>query len=277
MHKGQLKVTLVDEIVDLPAVAIARLNLLKVYLGYRTCYSKDTDPLKMVGCGERHIELVGHTPAEVDAAHMSVTKMEKLIADCVASGHEAELEHGTLTFHVSGVSRALTHQQVRHRLASYGQQSQRYVKMDDLEVIIPPSIENHENPEVLSRFTDLINQIEDYYSFAISQGIKPEDARYVTPQAATSAITISMNFRSLRNLFSLRCCNRAQWEIRNLASQMLDICQRYYPVIFADSGAKCIHLGKCPEGKHMCAHPQFLELRRALTAKEPVTEDGHVN
>lgn len=271
MQIGKLKVTLIDTITGMSPIELARLNLLKVYLGYRTCYSDIINPVEMAGC-DTCVELMGHNQQQITESRELMSRVEKLIKKCVDMGHDAELEHGSLTFHVSGVSRALTHQLVRHRIASYGQQSQRYVKFDDLEVIVPDSIKNHENKRVHEEYEKLVKQIEKFYLFATKHGIPAEDARYALPNATTSAITFSMNFRSLLNFFSLRCCNRAQWEIREMANQMLTLCQNYYPVIFSDAGAKCIRLGHCPEKQMQCADPKYLDKRKRTASSDGTTK-----
>lgn len=177
------------------------------------------------------------------------------ISTVVASGHESPLEHVKFTFAIEGVSRALTHQLVRHRIASFSQQSQRYVKESDFDYIMPPSIEKH--PVAKELFERLMNDIQKGYLNLISclrdQGVNGEsanqDARFLLPQAAESKIVVTMNCRELIHFFKLRCCSRAQWEIRCLAYAMLKICQEQLPCVFAGVGAKCDLLKYCPEGE----------------------------
>ncbi|MDO5707127.1 MAG: FAD-dependent thymidylate synthase [Andreesenia angusta] len=188
-------------------------------------------------------------------------------------GHESPIEHISFTFAVEGVSRALTHQLVRHRLASYSQQSQRYVKLEQFEYIVPPSIEKDEDAreiyiKTMEEIQERYNQIADiltdkHYKEFIEHGIDEkkamnmaskkaiEDARYIFPNACETKIVITMNARSLKNFFEHRCCERAQWEIRRLATEMLKIVKEIAPTIFKSSGPLCIS-GPCPEGKMTC-------------------------
>jgi thymidylate synthase (FAD) len=183
-----------------------------------------------------------------------IAKQEEFIKHVAASGHESPLEHVKFTFAVEGVSRALTHQLVRHRIASYSQQSQRYVKESDFDYIIPPSIER--DKEMLEEFLEVMSVIQKSYNNIIEkfkrkgkEGEKAnQDARFILPQAAETKIVVTMNCRQLLHFFKERCCARAQWEIRDLAERMLKIAKETLPFIFSDSGAKCESLGYCPEG-----------------------------
>jgi thymidylate synthase (FAD) len=183
-----------------------------------------------------------------------LVKQEEFVRQVVSSGHESPLEHVKFTFAVEGVSRALTHQLVRHRLASYSQQSQRYVKESDFDYIVPPSIEADE--EMMSEYARTMREIQSSYTRLLKafekKGIKGEkanqDARFVLPQASETKILVTMNCRELMHFFKERCCTRAQWEIRALAEEMLAICKQKLPAVFNDSGAKCVPLGYCPEG-----------------------------
>ena len=134
-------------------------------------------------------------------------------------GHHSVIEHAVFTFSVEGVSRALTHQLVRHRVASFSQQSQRYVSMDSATYVTPHTIEGNADAEKL--FDSVMDDIWDAYKKLEGMGIPAEDARYLLPNGCTTNITITMNARELLHFFSLRCCNRAQWEIREMADQML--------------------------------------------------------
>lgn len=184
-----------------------------------------------------------------------IKKQEDFVAKIVSSGHESPLEHVKFTFAVEGVSRALTHQLVRHRIASYSQQSQRYVKESNFDYIIPPSIEKDEVSK--REFVRIMSEIQRSYQFLIDKFKEKgtageranEDARYVLPQAAESKIVITMNCRELLCFFKQRCCARAQWEIRELAYKMLSICKEELPSIFHKAGAKCEAFGFCPEGE----------------------------
>ena len=154
------------------------------------------------------------------------------IQNVIKLGHESVIEHASITFKISGVSRSLTHQLVRHRLASYTQESQRYVKQSDFIFVVPESIED--KPELYEKYENLMFEINRLYQLFIDAGIKREDARYILPNACTTSIWVTMNFRELRNFFKLRCENTAQWEIRDLAKKMLKDCYDRFPVIFED-------------------------------------------
>lgn len=180
-------------------------------------------------------------------------KMGEFLRRLIRSGHESPLEHAKFTFAIEGVSRVLTHQLVRHRIASYSQQSQRYVRMDDFDFVIPPSIE--ENKEAREEFLRLMEEIRKGYvkirkCLEKTKGNSAEeDARFVLPQAVETKIVVTMNVRELLHFFRERCCARAQWEIRELAERMLAICKEHLPAVFEDAGAKCEYLGYCPEGR----------------------------
>ncbi len=182
-------------------------------------------------------------------------KQADFVRQVAAAGHESPLEHVKCTFAIGGVSRALTHQLVRHRLASYSQQSQRYVKASPFEYIVPPSIDT--DADMRAMYIETMDRIQDSYdrltqAFA-DKGIKGEranqDARYVLPQAAASSIVVTMNCRELIHFFGERCCSRAQWEIRNVADKMLEQCRQRLPAVFEGAGPKCLNLGFCPEGE----------------------------
>ena len=177
----------------------------------------------------------------------------------LASGHESVAEHASFTFAISGVSRALTHQLVRHRIASFSQQSQRYVNMDGFEYVIPESIRNHEKTwgedgkvDVAKWYTNVMEGLSEFYHCLLSYGIPEEDARYILPNACCTNIVVTMNARELRHFFALRCCTRAQWEIREMADKMLELCKEVAPRLFESAGASCVLTGRCPEGKKSC-------------------------
>ena len=217
------------------------------------------------------VELLYHTPdperavataarlcyAPVGATELMETmteeKIRKVLTTIMAGGHFSTLEHASYTFAIDGVSRALTHQLVRHRLASYNQQSQRYVKFaDGLDTIKPESIAANEKANAL--FDEMIEKTVEAYQAFLEAGIPAEDARYILPNAAETKIVVTMNIRELLHFFSLRCCNRAQWEIRELAWKMLELARPTAPFIFADAGPGCVR-GACPEGKMTCGEP----------------------
>lgn len=180
-------------------------------------------------------------------------KIRKVLTTIMSSGHFSTLEHASYTFAVEGVSRALTHQLVRHRLASYNQQSQRYVKFkEEPPIVRPASVDT--NPEAAQAFDEAIDACWQAYDKLVQAGVPAEDARYILPNACETKIVVTMNIRELMHFFSNRCCNRAQWEIRELAHRMLELARPTAPFVFADAGAPCVR-GACPEGKMTCGNP----------------------
>lgn len=166
----------------------------------------------------------------------------------VEMGHHSVIEHASFTFSIEGVSRSLTHQLVRHRIASFSQQSQRYVPMNNPTYVIPETVKA--DPELKKVYEDTMKEIWGSYNKLVER-IPPEDARYVLPNGCTTNITVTMNARELFHFFTLRCCNRAQWEIRHLADEMLRQCKIVSPIIFSNAGPPCVR-EKCPEGKLSC-------------------------
>lgn len=184
---------------------------------------------------------------------MTEAQVDKVLNTILGSGHFSTLEHASFTFAIDGVSRALTHQLVRHRLASYNQQSQRYVKYNDgIETIKPASVK--ENPQAEAVFDQAISAATDAYKKLLDMGIPAEDARFLLPNAAETKIVVTMNARELLHFFNHRCCNRAQWEIREMAWKMVELVKPLAPRVFAKAGAPCI-AGPCPEGKMCCGNP----------------------
>ena len=205
---------------------------------------------------------------------LSDDKVESFIDMIVSIGHESVVEHVSFTFGIEGISRACSHQLVRHRIASYSQKSQRYVSENGFEFITPPAVA--EIPEAKSEYDRIIAGItEGYEKLAglltdkhtaefIAQGLDEktarskasklanEDARFILPNACETKIVVTMNVRSLFNFFRHRCCNRAQWEIRAVANEMLRQCMEVAPHIFSHAGPSCIAEGRCPEGKMTC-------------------------
>ncbi|HEY4695435.1 MAG TPA: FAD-dependent thymidylate synthase [Candidatus Hydromicrobium sp.] len=180
-------------------------------------------------------------------------EIKKLVRFVIKSGHHSTTEHINFTFAIEGVSRALTHQLVRHRIASYNQQSQRYVKFkDNFEYITPPSIEKDKDSR--EKFEGLISNIHSLYKELLDSGIEAEDARYILPNASETKIIVTMDGRELLHFFTVRCCNRAQWEIRGLATKMLKLVKKIAPVVFEKAGPNCLK-GLCQEGKFKCENP----------------------
>lgn len=199
-------------------------------------------------------------------------------------GHQSPIEHISFTFGIEEVSRTLLAQITRHRIASFSVQSQRYVKEKQFSFVTPPEIAADEQASALYQQTmqDTHNAYirlaeileEKHYQTFIGQGIEEkkaknmaqkkaiEDARFVLPNACDTKMILTMNARSLLNFFTLRCCNRAQWEIRDVATQMLRLVRPIAPTIFAKAGPGCLR-GTCPEGKMTCGKIQ--EVRRAFS------------
>ena len=237
------------------------------------------------------VELLSHTPepekyiaaaaklcyanADVDTLldGLDEKKTHDFIEMLSSIGHESPIEHVSFTFAVEGISRACSHQLVRHRIASYSQQSQRYVAMDNFEYVTPPEIA--ELPEAAELFEEeMKHAAESYERLAelltekhtktfIAEGMDEktarqrarkkanEDARFVLPNACTTKIIVTMNARTLMHFFRLRCCDRAQWEIREVAREMLRLAAGVAPTLFAKAGPSCVN-GSCTEGKMSC-------------------------
>lgn len=175
------------------------------------------------------------------------------------SGHDSVLEHASFTFEIKGVSRVLLAQLTRHRIASFTVLSQRYVDQHDRTYVMPETIRDNELTSSL--FADVVSQLDDIYEKLIRAGIPKEDARYILPQCITTDLVMTMNARELGHFFSLRCCNRAQTEIRLLADKMLQIVVKDHPELFKSAGPGCVR-GHCPEAKP-CGHPRNPEEWRA--------------
>ena len=189
----------------------------------------------------------------------SPDKVGKFLDILVELGHQSPMEHVSFTFAIEGVSRALTHQLVRHRIASYSQQSQRYVIENEFAYIVPPSIEK--NPEAKALFEEQMDQIQEAYN-KLASLVHREDARYVLPNACETKIICTFNTRSLYNFLRHRSCERAQWEIRKLANKMLAEVKLVAPTLFAKAGPACIAEGHCPEGKMSCGRIEKLQKKK---------------
>ena len=184
--------------------------------------------------------------------NLTAEKVESFIKKLTDLGHQSPLEHCTFTFGIEGVSRALSHQLVRHRIASYSQKSQRYVNEGGFEYVTPPSIAEDEG--IAFWYKEYMKAADSYYRELVDAGIPAEDARFVLPNACETKIVVTMNIRSLLHFFEERCCHRAQWEIRAMANEMLDICKKVAPTLFAKAGASCVR-DRCKEGKMSCGKP----------------------
>ena len=205
-------------------------------------------------------------------------------------GHASPIEHASFTFGIEGVSRTLLAQITRHRIASFSVQSQRYVRLDDFRYVIPPEIEAipeakaafiESMNEDAQRYLDLVQKLEDGHTARLMAEGMPEkqarakaskqaneDARFVLPNACETKMVVTMNARSLQNFFHLRCCSRAQWEIRALAEEMLRLVYPVAPHLFAKAGPACVS-GPCPEGKMCCGRTAEVRARYAALKGEP--------
>lgn len=202
-------------------------------------------PLETIYRAARQCYSVGSV-ANMEPA--SRDKMAELVQRCIRSGHTSVLEHASFTFAISGVSRALSHQLVRHRLASYSQSSQRHVKVEDLEYVCPPSLCD-ETSAGRAYFLDSLERAVHAYQAMIADSVPAEDARFVLPNATATNIVMTMNCRELLHFIEERCCNNAQWEIHDLAWEMRDILDGMLPEVFETAGPKCWRMGFCPEEK----------------------------
>ena len=194
---------------------------------------------------------------------LTLDEAREIIRQVLSYGHESVIEHANFTFFVEEVSRSLTHQLVRHRIASYTQQSMRYADLTKSRgyFIKPESIAK--NQDLSKSFDETMAKSKDVYDLFIAKGVPPEDARFVLPIATQTKIAITMNARELRRFFELRCCLRSQWEIRELADKILEICRSVAPSLFENAGPSCVRLGYCPEAGLACGKlDQVLEKYR---------------
>lgn len=225
-----------------------------------------------------------YSPSSIEDLRQGLTdeKAASFVDMLSEIGHESPIEHAVFTFGIEGVSRSLLAQLTRHRIASYSVQSQRYVSENSFEYVIPPEIEAI--PQAREIFVKAMEQDREQYE-QLSEILKKkhkaeltdegmdeksaeraaekkaiEDARFVLPNACTTKMIVTMNARSLQNLFAHRCCNRAQWEIRELAEKMLVLCLQAAPHLFKRSGPPCIR-GGCPEGKMTCGKISEVRIR----------------
>ena len=213
--------------------------------------SHTPEPEKVIAIAAR----LCYSKAGIDELEKNFTdeKIKSFLQKIIDLGHESVLEHVSFTFGIEGISRACSHQLVRHRIASYSQQSQRYVNFDNIEYVIPDSIKDR--PEINKKFQKLMEEISKFYKEMLDNEIPAEDARFILPNACTTKIIVTMNLRELKHFFRLRCCNRAQWEIRNLAIEMLKILKNKIPILFSQMGPACLN-GPCPEGIMSCGQIQ---------------------
>ncbi len=178
--------------------------------------------------------------------------MIRLIRQVIASGHTSTLEHASFTFSIEGVSRVTEIQLIRHRIgSSYSIQSGRYVKRGEAQYVVPPAILGSDK-KILTKVKKHFENTQKLYNELIDLGIKAEDARYCQPQSLKTKIVLTMNVRALMHFFNLRCCRRAQWEIQEVARQILKIVKKKAPIIFENAGPSCVSSGVCWEGNMSC-------------------------
>ena len=229
-----------------------------------TLLTHTPEPEKLIACAAK----LCYSSSNIDDLMENLTdeNVSKFLNMLFSLGHESPIEHATFTFGIEGISRACANQLVRHRIASYSQKSQRYVNETQFEYVTPEVIENL--PVAKEMFDELMTRIQcDYEDLRelikedlMKKGMDEkaaekkanEDARFVLPNACTTSIIVTMNIRSLFNFFKHRCCNRAQWEIREVATEMWKQCMGVAPTIFKHAGPDCITKGKCSEGKMTC-------------------------
>lgn len=233
------------------------------------------------------VELLTHTPepelvvaaaARLCYSNSSIESLldksrverEAFLEKITSLGHLSVLEHVSFSFGVEGISRACSHQLVRHRMASYSQQSQRYVShRQRFEAVIPESIA--QDPELRQHYDALLDQIHAFYAELLEAGVPAEDARFVLPNAATTKIVVTMNGRELLHFFTLRTCRRAQWEIQQLAQKMLLLIKPLAPILFMSAGPGCVR-GDCPEGDMTCG--QIGAVRAEFKALDKAPEES---
>jgi thymidylate synthase (FAD) len=209
-----------------------------------------------------------YSPSDIESLKEKIEAKDQrsFVEKLMKMGHMTPIEHASFTFAIEGISRACSHQLVRHRLASYSQQSQRYVSEETgFDYIIPPVIK--EDKELKKYFNDFMAEAQNVYNHIVKKlnekGVKGEsanqDARFALPNAAETKIIVTMNARELLHFFRLRCCNRAQWEIRQMAEKMLKLAKKASPVIFEKAGPGCLY-APCPEGEYTCG--KIMEVRK---------------
>ncbi|MEF9984268.1 MAG: FAD-dependent thymidylate synthase [Oscillospiraceae bacterium] len=236
------------------------------------------EPVKTVAAAAK----LCYSSSSIDTLMENLTdeKAESFVEMLSEMGHESPIEHASFTFAIEGVSRSLLAQITRHRIASYSVQSQRYVKEKSFEYVIPHEIEAI--PEAKKSFVETMEMLQNsyesltailskkHYETFLESGMDEktakrsaekkaiEDARFVLPNACTTKMIVTMNARSLINFFNQRCCNRAQWEIQELADMMLAEVKKVALPLFKFAGPSCVK-GACPEGKMSCG--KALEMR----------------
>lgn len=240
--------------------------------------SHSPNPEKVIACASK----LCYSNSSIDDLYDGLTEeaSANFVEKLASFGHASPIEHVSFTFGIEGVSRTLLAQITRHRIASFSVQSQRYVKLDQFEYITPPEIEK--NPKAKAVFIDMMEKdlkayielcdilSKSHYEEFIKKGIPEkkaasmaekkanEDARFVLPNACETKMIITMNARSLMNFFAHRCCDRAQWEIKELADEMLKIVYKIAPTLFVSAGPPC-YKKSCPEGAMSCGKMTYMK------------------
>jgi thymidylate synthase (FAD) len=260
------------------AAAEKGINLLKV-----TLLNHTADAEKLIAQAAK----LCYSPSTIEEIGGKITKesADSFLSMLSAIGHESPIEHAAFTFGIEMVSRTLLAQITRHRIASFSVQSQRYVREGNFAYVVPPEIlKNDKALAIYEKYMESAQAAYDelaailqneHFDRLLHQGMNEkaakvaaekmaiEDARFVLPNACETKMVVTMNARSLNNFFTLRCCNRAQWEIRELATEMLFLVREVAPTLFANSGPACIR-DNCPEGKMSCG--RMAEMRKRFLA-----------
>lgn len=232
------------------------------------------DPDRLVALAARRC--YSSRAADVIEERLSIEEIERLLDFLRQRNHLSPFEHADFTFSADGISRALSHQLVRHRIASYSQESQRYVnymKAEQLPYIVPPSIA--ENEKASKIFAEAVDKTLAAYREMVNAGVPPEDARYVFPNAIETKLVFTLNARSLFNFFEQRCCIKAQWEIRQMAIDMLKAVRKVAPLIFKNAGAPCQFTSSpyCRENDQDC--PLFKSMSKRLNNNDNQSDRGN--
>lgn len=184
-------------------------------------------------------------------------EITKFVTGLINTGHHSTLEHVSFTFGIEGISRVVSHELVRHRIASYSQRSQRYCAEGECNFIYPNGYQKTEEAKEI--FKSSVCNSKDEYKDLLEEGVAKEIARYVLPNATETRIIVTMNARSLLHFFSLRTCSRAQPEMRDMANAMLFEVKKVAPILFKNGGPSCVQLGYCPEGSRCCGRAPTLD------------------
>ena len=233
------------------------------------------DPEKTIAAAAKLCYSDAHIETLLDG--LTPEKTEAFLQRLNDVGHASPIEHASFTFGIEGVSRTFLAQVTRHRIGSFSVQSQRYVRLEDFRYVIPPEIDDD-----AKKYLELVQTLENAHTARLmAEGLNEkaarakaskqanEDARFVLPNACETKMVMTMNCRSLQNFFNLRCCNRAQWEIRAVADEMLRLVTPIAPHIFASAGPRCL-VGPCPEGRMCCGQQAQVRAKYAKLKEEAV-------